>query len=50
MVWGKILILQQILQLGYNVHFSDVDVVYLRPVWPSYRGLFYKYGVDGIFM
>ncbi len=27
------------LSLGYHVHFSDVDVVYIRPVRPSFQAL-----------
>ncbi len=50
MVWGKVLILQEILKLGYHVHFSDVDVVYLRQPWSAYKSVFNKHRVDAIFM
>ena len=34
----------RVLQAGHHVHFSDVDVVYLREVWPSYRHIFANAG------
>lgn len=49
-VWAKVRLMQEILQLGFNVHFSDVDVVYLRSIYPSYRNIINKHRVDAIFM
>jgi hypothetical protein len=40
MVWGKIVILRDVLRLGYHAHFSDVDVTYLREVYRSFNLLF----------
>ncbi|KAG1678742.1 hypothetical protein FOA52_012781 [Chlamydomonas sp. UWO 241] len=50
MVWAKVALVRRVLELGHHVHFSDVDVVYLRQVWPSYRRLFATSGPDAIFM
>jgi len=50
LVWAKVAVAKQVLDLGYNVHYSDVDVVYMRPVWPSYYRLFQKFQPDAIFM
>jgi hypothetical protein len=49
-VWAKVDLVRTILRTGYHVHFSDVDVVYLRKVWPSYRLAFHTSGPDAVFM
>lgn len=49
-VWAKVRVMQQVLKLGYNLFFSDVDVVYLRPVHASYKRIFDVVNPDAIFM
>mmetsp|Transcript_26745 Transcript_26745/g.58319 ORF Transcript_26745/g.58319 Transcript_26745/m.58319 type:complete len:399 (-) Transcript_26745:109-1305(-) len=50
LVWAKVDLVAQILRRGYHVHFSDVDVVYLRDVWRSYAHVFSAAGPDAVFM
>jgi hypothetical protein len=49
-VWAKVRLMQEILRLGFSVHFTDVDAVYLRSIYPSYRNIVNKHRVDAIFM
>ena len=49
-VWAKVRLMKEMLALGFNVHFTDVDAVYLRPIYPSYRNIINKHRVDAIFM
>lgn len=43
-------IVWEVLRLGLNVHFTDVDVSFLRRVWPSYSRLLQRTGADMVFM
>lgn len=50
LVHSKPGIVWEVLHLGLNVHFTDVDVSFLRRVWPSYNRLLQKTGADMVFM
>jgi hypothetical protein len=43
-VWAKVHLVNKILRTGHHVHFSDVDVVFLRDIWSSYHHLFSQAG------
>ncbi|KXZ53977.1 hypothetical protein GPECTOR_6g897 [Gonium pectorale] len=38
--WARLLVLRDTLVTGFNIHFSDLDVSYLRPVMPAIRKVF----------
>ena len=44
LVWGKVALVRSCLALDVDVHLSDVDVVYLRPAWPSFNALMDEVG------
>lgn len=50
LVHSKPGIVWEVLRLGLNVHFTDVDVSFLRRVWPSYNRLLQNTGADMVFM
>lgn len=50
LVHSKPAIVWEVLRLGLNVHFTDVDVSFLRRVWPSFNRYMQLTGADMAFM
>ena len=47
--WSKQYIALMLLEMGYNVHCSNIDVVYFRGVLPNYKRLLETVGADMVF-
>lgn len=47
--WIKAFMIEHIVQLNYSVHYSDIDLVYLRPAWPLYDAIIKATNADAIF-
>ncbi len=50
LVHSKPAIVWEVLRLGVNVHFTDVDVSFLRRVWPTFNRFLQLTGADMAFM
>jgi hypothetical protein len=50
LVWAKTLVTNEVFNHGYDVIFTDTDVVYLKPLLPAYRRFLSESDADGTFM
>lgn len=50
LAWARVLLLEQVLQLGYTVHMSDSDVVYMRKAYPVFNETIKNTRADALFM
>lgn len=50
LVHSKPAVVWEVFRLGLTIHFTDVDVTYLRDVWASYERLLGLTGADASFM
>lgn len=48
-VWSKVKLAQEVVQLNYTLHYSDVDVVYLKDIRQHYKALWSRFQPDAFF-
>lgn len=50
LVWAKTLVTDAIFEMGYDVLFTDADVVFIKEAFPAYNRLLDRFDADGTFM